>query len=1118
MSDTILAGDITVHYAADGNQKRLEWTGSAVGSRTLNELYSALQSLFDDAAQMDDKVPMKADTPDIYRLQNQWFIDDTTVEHLKGGSLFSSDWVSGSDEHVLVIGYAQSAEFTPEDIGRTVLGGTTADTGTILDFNTARALLWIRPDDPATAGDEFDNGTEAYTIPASPLGAAMVDDAGVFTDETVDANSAGNADFLPFPAAEATGDRIAIGFRQPFGKVTFDNLNGTQGVGGVVTWEYWNGTVWGSLAGVTDGTSGFTAAVADGQDLTFTVPADWAARTQGASPSLFFIRADITNVYSTNPVYDQAFIGAIGAGSFVDHGRHGTASAPGESAWAGMNSIGSIQANTHIYVFQQDPDGFDSSSETREILVTSTKGATDWWEDGQIDILLKVKEANSIFGRLPASAPATGIATILARQYTKLYSHFIATALATAGGNTVVPLSTGNDLDNIAGNREMVLTDAASGPLVVDEVIEDDTDPTIQGVITSVSGSEPNLTIRYYLIGDPLTDFTGATGTFTGSVSGGTATAVAPTDVGPATSPDNTVTVVLGQTTEDINNGNGARPYSVRIDPTGSQVPIARVYERLKFITRRGSATAITIGDHIQEGQEYIGDEIQLEYNTQAGGNFVQGQMVFDQTAKGVGIVVADHDDGATGDLILRAKRGTFLATNVVSDTPAATIPLQAALHDNGGVFTDETVDAQDAGTADVAIFSEPDATSDAFYIGANDVFGTISVDNTGGTAGTSGVVAWEYWDGSSWVAIPGLTDGTTSFTAAVGVNLVTFAPPSDWTARTVGAGTSGANIRGPHYYVRARITTTYTILPIADIILLLDFVTATIGTVRSISPVNAAPFGTFAGGKFFGAPGVALTISNLAAGEDQSFQLIDDDGTVQIPPNTVTVSVTNLVSGDTVTMFRRTGLVINKTQFALAAGNDQGDATVVVDASISADNPTNAGSKIRVISASGEEDRYRYASYTSVTFTLDAAKTGTGTSGSTTNLTDTGATFTTAPAVEVGDMIRNTADNLVSRVTAVNSATSIDVTDNGTTWNGKTYTINTLVESYPTGNNAYVPLIERIADAANEDNKLVQSVGVDVRVDVRNAGVILPFTQDAAVGASGLTVPAIRSADDIFT
>jgi hypothetical protein len=57
MSDTILGGDFTVYYLSDNNRKQIKWTGSATGTRTANELYSALQDLFDELGQIDDGTP-----------------------------------------------------------------------------------------------------------------------------------------------------------------------------------------------------------------------------------------------------------------------------------------------------------------------------------------------------------------------------------------------------------------------------------------------------------------------------------------------------------------------------------------------------------------------------------------------------------------------------------------------------------------------------------------------------------------------------------------------------------------------------------------------------------------------------------------------------------------------------------------------------------------------------------------------------------------------------------------------------------------------------------------------------------------------------------------------------
>ncbi len=134
-----------------------------------------------------------------------------------------------------------------------------------------------------------------------------------FVDMTSGFNDDTDADFVPFPLAEAVGDYVAIGFTETFGQVIFDNANGTAGVAGVVTWEFLEaGGVWTALAGVVDGTTDFTAGPSDGQTLTFTIPAGWTAQTLNGV-SAFYIRAVISMVYTTNPVYDQGFVGTDGS-------------------------------------------------------------------------------------------------------------------------------------------------------------------------------------------------------------------------------------------------------------------------------------------------------------------------------------------------------------------------------------------------------------------------------------------------------------------------------------------------------------------------------------------------------------------------------------------------------------------------------------------------------------------------------------------------------------------------------------------------------------------------------------------------------------------------------------
>jgi hypothetical protein len=130
-----------------------------------------------------------------------------------------------------------------------------------------------------------------------------------------------------------------------------------------------------------------------------------------------------------------------------------------------------------------------------------------------------------------------------------------------------------------------------------------------------------------------------------------------------------------------------------------------------------------------------------------------------------------------------------------------------------------------------------------------------------------------------------------------------------------------------------------------------------------SYTPIKAAPFGTYAGGKFFGARGVWL--ENYSATDAKNFQLIDSSGATQIPPNVVSVIITSVVSGDRILVALDDGAgAIDKTQYTLDAGNNIGDADILIKEAIATDTPSVGVIRIG-------DDRYAYTSWTTKTFTL---------------------------------------------------------------------------------------------------------------------------------------------------
>ena len=113
-------------------------------------------------------------------------------------------------------------------------------------------------------------------------------------------------------------------------------------------------------------------------------------------------------------------------------------------------------------------------------------------------------------------------------------------------------------------------------------------------------------------------------------------------------------------------------------------------------------------------------------------------------------------------------------------------------------------------------------------------------------------------------------------------------------------------------------------------------------GVNSAYAEVKQSPFGSFAGGKFFGARGVLLT--NVS--DSNNRQLIDSSGAVKIPPTTVSINVTGLVAGDRVLVARSSGGAINKSQFTLA-GTHSSATTVTVNEALGNDIPDSGNLRL---------------------------------------------------------------------------------------------------------------------------------------------------------------------------
>jgi len=112
--------------------------GGSTTVYSVNQLYSHLQDTFDELNQLDDEVPMSAQTPTEYTMINGWFIDDESTQYLNGGAIKTLGYANVI--HVLTV---TSGAFVDGDIGLDVQDdGTTV--GPLLAYNNTTNKAWIR--------------------------------------------------------------------------------------------------------------------------------------------------------------------------------------------------------------------------------------------------------------------------------------------------------------------------------------------------------------------------------------------------------------------------------------------------------------------------------------------------------------------------------------------------------------------------------------------------------------------------------------------------------------------------------------------------------------------------------------------------------------------------------------------------------------------------------------------------------------------------------------------------------------------------------------------------------------------------------------------------------------
>ena len=312
---------------------------------------------------------------------------------------------------------------------------------------------------------------------------------------------------------------------------------------------------------------------------------------------------------------DAAETLSVVADGGAGNGTSTAISETGNHLYSSIQVIGSVPTATEVYLVQERQKMSDS------------EGTFQWWTTdtnvslGIIDVLIRV--------RLNDTYVADGDVEVFGRRYTSLYDNFRLNIAA--GGRSALPLASAPDINNTTGYWAGVWQTGTGTPMLVGDLLSNTTAGKLEGkyVVTAVADGGATGTFEYYNTGD-LTDFA-TTDTFTsvnrnGIIDGApTANSGGPTDGGAGEG--GTVTIVLGTTTVDHDGDAIAEPYSVTINAQ-NDVSASKVYERIKYATRRGATTADLFGAGVNvPGETYRGLEAQAQYNTPTG-TFGEGEDV----------------------------------------------------------------------------------------------------------------------------------------------------------------------------------------------------------------------------------------------------------------------------------------------------------------------------------------------------------------------------------------------------------------------------------------------------------------------------------------------------------
>jgi hypothetical protein len=388
-----------------------------------------------------------------------------------------------------------------------------------------------------------------------------------------------------------------------------------------------------------------------------------------------WIRPDIsgTDVFAGSGALTVVADGGTGVSTTSGTGSTGV------TKYTAIQAIGSVPTASEVYIIQN-----------RIKLADSVAATFQWWATdptlalGIISVLVRTRTSGVDI--------ADEDLEVFARRYTSLFDNFRLNVAA--GGFSALPLASAPDINNTTGYWAAIWSGGTGSAMVVGDILDNTTGGKTGGsyVVTAVSDSGATGTFEYYNVGD-LTEFASAdtfSGTRSGVINGApTANVGGPTETGAGNG--GTVTITIGHVLADHDGSGVTEPYSVTIDsqgPGGNGVAVADVYERIKYVCRRGQDASFwdTVACTVP-GEQYHGIEAQVWTVTESG-TFTQGDDITGQggfTARVIGSNPTAAGEGTLQNYITLTDAQTSLDTIADNDLLTDTTGGDTVNADTGG-------------------------------------------------------------------------------------------------------------------------------------------------------------------------------------------------------------------------------------------------------------------------------------------------------------------------------------------------------------------------------------------------------------------------------------------------